>query len=482
VTTPPEASRTTPQQRWILGLTSLASFMISLDSLVVSTALPSLRQDLNATLDSLVWTVNAYNLTFAALLLTGAALGDKFGRRRMFVAGLALFVIASIACALATDVSFLIGARAVQGVGAALVMPLAMAQLSAAFPPQQRGKALGTFISITGLATFLGPFVGGLLTEKLSWEWIFWLNLPIGLIAIALVLMRLEESRGPAGVFDLGGVILVTLAVFGLVWGLQQGPEAGWGSGEVLGSLIGGAIAMAVFFVWESRTATPLVPLRFLKIKAFSSANVASFFLFAQIYGMNFMLAQFFQNGQGYGPLGAGLRMMPLTVGVLVLGRYAGSLADKLGERVLVVGGLTLQAAGTGLAAFIVTADISYAALIVPLTIGSIGTVLAIPSTQRAVIGAVKLQEIGQASGVVNMLRYFGGVFGIAILSTVFANAGGSYASRQAFTDGFGPSLGVIAAFAVAGAIVGLALPVRTKVPAPPVPPKPQPATVEAES
>jgi EmrB/QacA subfamily drug resistance transporter len=448
--------------------------MISLDSLVVSTALPTLHRELGASLESLIWTVNAYNLTFAALLLTGAALGDKFGRRRMFVAGLALFILASAACALSTTIGQLITARAVQGVGAALVMPLALTQLSAAFPPQQRGKALGVFISISGLATFLGPFIGGLLAEKLSWEWIFWINIPIGLVAIVLVLTRLDESVGPNNRFDLVGVVLVTASVFGLVWGLQRGNVAGWGSAEVLGSLVAGAILMVAFISWEKRTPAPILPLRFLGIRAFSAANAVNLFLFAQIYGMNFMLAQFLQNAQGYGPLAAGLRIMPLTIAVLVIAPVAGVLADRWGERVLVVGGLILQAVGTGIAALIVTADINYLALILPLAIGSCGTVLAIPATQKAVIGAVKPQEIGQASGVVSMLRYFGGVFGIAILGAVFAGAG-SYASPQSFTAGFAPALGVIAAFAAVGAVIGMAIPARSKPMAPPsmAPPSP---------
>jgi len=444
--------------------------MISLDSLVVSTALPTLHRELGASLGSLIWSVNAYNLTFAALLLTGSALGDKFGRRRMFVAGLALFIVASAACALSSTIGQLIAARAVQGVGAALVMPLALTQLSAAFPPQQRGKALGIFISVSGLATFLGPFIGGLLAEKLSWPWIFWINIPIGLVAIVLVLIRLEESVGPNNRFDLVGVVLVTIGVFGLVWGLQRGNIAGWGSGEVLASLIVGAILVAAFFYWEGRAPAPIVPLRFLRIRAFSAANLVSLFLFAQIYGMNFMLAQFLQNAQGYGPLGAGLRMMPLTIAVLVLAPVAGILADRYGERLPIVGGLILQAAGTATAAFLVKPDVNYLALILPLAIGSCGTVLAIPATQRAVIGAVKPPEIGQASGVVSMLRYFGGVFGIAILGAVFAGSG-SYASPQSFSDGFGPALGVIAVFAVVGAVIGLVIPARSKPMVPPSPP-----------
>ncbi|MEU4767021.1 MFS transporter [Actinosynnema sp. NPDC023794] len=460
----------TSAQKWILGLASLASFMISLDSLVVSTALPTLRVDLNASLDSLVWTVNAYNLTFAVLLITGAALGDRFGRKRVFIAGLGVFTLASVACALATTSGFLIGARAVQGVGAALVLPMALTQISAAFPPQQRGKALGIFLSITGLGTFLGPFVGGLLAEQVGWEWVFWINIPIGLIAMGLVAAKVQESRGPNIRFDLLGVVLVTAGVFGLVWGFQRADASGWGSAEVIVSLVVGVVLLGAFLGWESKAPAPLMPLRFLKLRAFSAGNMSSFFVFAQIYGTNFMLAQFLQNGQGHGPLAAGLRMMPFTVTVLILAPFAGMLADKLGDRVMVAGGMALQAIGAITTAVIVTADISYVALIIPLTIGSCGLTLAIPATQKAVVSSVKPQEIGQASGVVSMLRYLGGVFGIALLGSVFASAGGDYESGTTFTGGFAATMWVIGVLAIVGVVVGLMIPPRPAGPMGPPP------------
>src|SRR5687768_10204930 len=228
----------TSEQAWALGLASLASFMMALDSLVVTTALGTIRQDLTASLESLEWTVNAYNLTFAVLLLTGAALGDRFGRRRMFVAGLAVFTVASVACAVSPNIGSLIASRALQGVGAAMVLPLSLTLISAMFPPRQRGKAMGLYLGLTGLATFGGPFIGGVIAEGLAWQWIFWLNVPVGLVAIAFTARRIDESFGPHTRFDLGGVVLVTLGAFGIVWGLVRGNAAGWGSAEVLAALV----------------------------------------------------------------------------------------------------------------------------------------------------------------------------------------------------------------------------------------------------
>jgi EmrB/QacA subfamily drug resistance transporter len=471
--------RMTPKQRWVLGLSSLASFMISLDSLVVSTALPTIHRYLHASLGSLEWTVNAYNLTFAVLLLTGTALGDRFGRRRIFVAGLAVFVLASAACALAPTVGVLIAARAVQGVGAALTMPMALTQVSAAFPAQQRGRALGLFIGITGLATFLGPFVGGLLAQQLSWQWIFWINLPLGVLGIVLVLARIEQSFGPNTRFDLVGVALVTVGALGIVWGLVVANDAGWGSAQVLGTLGAGVVFVVLFALWERRASAPILPLRFFRLRAFSFANVASFFLFAQVYGTNFMLAQFLQNALGNGPLGAGLRMMPLTVTVLIIAPIAGTLADRFGERTLIVAGMALQAVGTGVFAFSATTNMGYPALIIPLAVGACGSTLAIPSTQKAVVSSVKLEDIGKASGAVSMLRYFGGVFGIAILGAIFAGYG-SYSSPNAFTAGFVPVMWTIAIFAGLAAVAGVGIPGRSRVPAVVAPPRPAPVSAES--
>lgn len=459
-----ERQAMTQAQRWVLGLTSLASFMISLDSLVVSTALSTIRLNLQASLATLEWTVNAYNLTFAALMLTGSALGDRFGRKRMFIAGLVVFTVASVACALSPNIGFLIAARAVQGSGAALVMPLALTQLSAAFPPQSRGRVLGIFSGVAGLAIFIGPFIGGAVTEGLAWRWIFWLNLPIGLLAILLVARRLEESRGPNNRLDLIGLLLVTASGLGIVWALVRGNTIGWGSAEVVGTLAAGIVLLAAFVSWELRARSPMLPMRFFGIRAFATANLANFCLFVSLYGTTFMLAQYLQTALGYGPLGAGLRLMPWTATLMVCAPIAGTLADRVGERTFMVAGLTLNAIGLGWLALIATDNLPYSHMLLPLICSGCGISMAMPAAQKSVVGAVKLQEIGQASGAVSMLRIFGGVFGIAILGAVFAGFG-SYASPKAFTDGFVAAISAAAAVAFAGAIFGLGMPGRRTAP-----------------
>src|SRR5262245_15758671 len=335
-------SREKAARAWVLALASVASFMVSLDSQVVAAALNTIRLDLGASIEALEWTVNAYILSFAVLLLTGAALGDRFGRRRMFVAGLGLFTAASAACALAPSVGWLIAARAVQGAGGALVMPLAMALLSVAFPREERGRALGIFTGLTGLALIAGPVVGGAIAEGIAWQWIFWLNLPIGVVLIPLVLARIPESRGADTALDVPGLALVTGGAFGVVWGLMRGNSVGWGSLEVVAALVAGVVLAVAFVGWELGARQPMVPMRFFRSRAFSAGNAAGFCLFASLYGTLFFMAQFLQTAQGHGPLGAGLRLLPWTATLFVVAPLAGVLVGRIGERPLIVGGLLL--------------------------------------------------------------------------------------------------------------------------------------------
>ena len=298
---------------WVLALTSVASLMVALDALVVTTALSTIRVDLGASIEQLEWTVNAYNLSFAVLLMTAAAVGDRFGRRRMFAAGLGLFVAASAACALAPDVGWLIAARAVQGVGAAMITPVALALLSANYPAELRGKAMGLFAGITGLAVLGGPVVGGAIAQGAAWEWIFWLNVPIGLAAIPLVLRRIPESYGRRARLDFAGLALVTGAALGIVWALVRGNAAGWGSVEVVGALVAGVVLAIAFVAWELRTPEPMLPMGFFRSRGFAAGNASVFFLIASLFGAAFFLAQFLQTSLGFGPLGTGLRLMPWT-------------------------------------------------------------------------------------------------------------------------------------------------------------------------
>src|SRR5260221_1298634 len=445
---------------WVLALASTASFMAALDALVVTTALGTIRLDLRASIEALEWTVNAYNLSFAVLLLTGAALGDRFGRRRMFAVGVGVFVAASAACALAGSAGWLIAARAVQGAGAALVMPLAMALLGAAFPREERGKALGIFSGVTGLALIAGPVVGGAVAEGIAWQWIFWLNVPIGVIAIPLAVRRIPENFGPRTALDISGLVLVTGAAIGLVWGLMRGNSAGWGSIEVVAALALGCLLAVAFVAWELRAGAPMVPMRFFRSRAFSSGIAASFLFYAAMYGTLFFLPQFLQTAQGNGPLGAGLRLLPWTATTFVVAPIAGGLVNRIGERKLIAVGLLLQAIGMAWVGLIAAPDLAYAKLVAPLILAGAGVTMAMPAAQSAVLGAVAGTEIGKASGIFNMARFLGGAFGVAILAAVFA-ATGSLGSTQAFSAGFAATIGVSAALSLAAAIVGLRLPAR---------------------
>jgi EmrB/QacA subfamily drug resistance transporter len=414
----------------VLALTSVAAFMAGLDVLVVATALTTIRHSLGASIGQLEWIVNAYTLSLAVLLMTAAALGDRFGRRRLFVAGMALFTAASAASALAPGIGWLIAARAIQGAGAAMLMPHAMALLSAAYQPERRARALGVFSGVMGLAILAGPIVGGAVVQGLAWQWIFWLNVPIGLLLIPLVRTRIEESFGPRVRLDAGGVLLVTGAALGLVWGLVRGNAAGWGSAEVVASLAAGVLLAAGFVAWELRTATPMLPMRFFRSRAFAAGNAASFLTFGSIMGGAFFFAQFLQTGLGYGPLGAGLRLVPWTVGISLVAPLAGSWVNRVGERPLMVGGLAMQAAGFGWVALIAKPGLAYPALIVPMLLAGCGVSIAMPATQNAVMGAVPLASIGKASGAYNTLRKLGGAFGIAILAAVFSATGGFLRSK----------------------------------------------------
>ena len=382
---------------WALILTSAASFMMILDAIVVVTALGAIRTDLGASVEALEWILNAYNLSFAVLLLTGAALGDRLGRRRMFVAGLVLFVVASIACALAPDSAWLIAARALQGAGAALVMPLAMALLSAAFPPQERGKALGLFSSLTGLALILGPVVGGAIAQGLAWQWIFWVNVPIAVVVIPLARQRLAESFGPDAAIDFPGVVLVTGAAFGLVYGIMCGNAAGWTSSVAMTTLGIGVLFAVLFVGWEVRIQAPMVPMRFFRQRAFTFASVATFLFNSAMYGVLFLLPQFFQVAQGQGLLDAGLRLLPWTATLFVVAPLSGALINRLGERMLIGVGLALQAAAIAWISMIAAPDLAYSKFVLPLILAGSGVSLAMPAAQNAILSSAAVARDRQS-------------------------------------------------------------------------------------
>ncbi|GAB2656300.1 DHA2 family efflux MFS transporter permease subunit [Kribbella swartbergensis] len=449
--------RTTGEQRWVLGLASVGSVMVALDVLVVAAALTTIRSDLGASAEQLEWTVNAYGLSFAILMMTAAAVGDRWGRRRTYIGGLALFTVASVGCALATSLPWLIAARALQGAGAAVVMPLAMGLLGAAFPPERRGQAIGVFSGVTGIAVLGGPMIGGAVTEGLAWQWIFWLNVPVGLIAIALVVRKVRESTGPSRRLDPVGAVLSSLAVLGLVWGVIHGESAGWSSAEVLGSFAAGVVLLAAFVLWEGRSAHPMVPLGFFRNRTFTAANAAGFLLTAALFSAVFFLSQYMQVVLGSAPFTAGLQLLPWTATLFVVGPIAGRLVDRVGERPLVMTGLTLQALGMFWLSEISHSAEGYGAFVAPLVVAGCGISLAMPAAQSAGMGALPREAVGIASGIYSMNRQLGGAAGVAVLGSVFVAAGG-YAGQ-----GFTRALAGCGVLSLLGALAGLGITARRR-------------------
>jgi EmrB/QacA subfamily drug resistance transporter len=451
---------------WTFAVTSIALFMVVLDNLVVTTALPVIRVDLGASLEQLEWTVNAYTLTFAVFLLTGAALGDLFGRKKLFMAGIALFTGASAAAALAPSAEWLIAARAVQGVGGAIVMPLTLTILSAAVPRERRGAALGAWSGIAGLAVATGPLVGGAVVDGISWQWIFWLNVPVGLVLVPLA-TRLVESYGPDKALDLPGLALATAGLFGIVWGLVNGNSNGWTSPAIVGSLAAGAVLLVAFVAWELKASEPMLPMRFFRDRAFAAANGASLFMYFGMFGSIFLLTQFFQTAQGYSPLDAGLRVLPWTAMPMFVAPMAGALSDRIGGRPLMALGLGLQAIGLGWIASVSSATVGYASLVGPFVLSGVGMALFFAPVANVVLSAVAPQEEGKASGANNAIREVGGVLGVAVLASIFANLGG-YATPETFNEGFVPAIWIGSMVVSLGAALALLIP-RKRRPTPAV-------------
>jgi EmrB/QacA subfamily drug resistance transporter len=447
---------------WTFTVTSLALVMVTLDNLVVTTALPVIRKDLGAGIEGLEWTVNAYTLTFAVLLLTGAALGDQFGRRRLFAIGLGLFTVASAAAALAPSIGALVAARAAQGVGGAIVTPLTLTILSAAVPAEKRGVALGAWGGIGGLAVALGPLVGGAVVDGLSWQWIFWINVPLGVVLIPLALRRLDETHGPSDRLDLPGLGLASAGLLGIVWGLIRGNGQGWASPEIVLALAAGSALVAAFVLWELRTETPMLPMRFFRNRTFALTNVASLLMFFGMFGSIFLLAQFFVSIQGYSPFQSGLRILPWTAMPIFVAPIAGALSDRIGGHRIMAVGLAFQAAGLAWIATVSNPTVPYAELVTPFVLSGMGMALFFAPVANVVLSAVRREEEGQASGANNAIRELGGVFGVAVLASIFAHHGG-YRTAETFSNGLNAAVYVGAALVALGAVAALLIPRRQR-------------------
>jgi len=450
------------RRTWTLAIVSIGLFMVVLDNLVVNVALPSIHRDLGASIQALEWTVNAYVLAYAVMLLTGAALGDRFGRKRMFIAGIALFTASSAAAAVSPSTGLLIAARASQGIGAAIVTPLTLTLLADAFPPERRGIALGVWSGISGTAVALGPLVGGAVIQAASWHWIFWINVPIGMVLVVLAATRLTESHGPSARLDLGGLALASTGLFGVVFGLVQSQSLGWTNPEVVIALAAGLVLVLAFIRYELRTAEPMLPLSFFAKRSFAVTNAVSLAMYFGMFGSIFLLSQFLQNVLGNTPLQAGVKLLAWTGATMVAAPLAGYFSERYGSRLFMVAGLAMQALALGWLASITTTDMSYASMVVPFILAGAGMGLVFAPSASAVLASVRTDQAGQASGATNAIRELGGTLGIAVLATVFTSHG-SYASPQAFVNGLVPAMWVGVGVLALGALIAAVLPFDTR-------------------
>ena len=448
---------TTSRLRWVLGLTSTAYFMVVLDALVVITALPQMQRDLHAGLVSLQWTVNAYGIAFAAGIISAAALGDRFGRKRVFNLGLALFTLSSAACALAPTIGELVVARTVQGLGAAVVLPLSLTILTTAFPAERRGLIVGIYGGLAGLAVAAGPIVGGVVAERLDWHWIFWLNVPIGLVALLLGTRLLPESHGAPERLDLAGVALVSGGVVALVWALVRANDTGWSSPEIVGTLAAGVVLLIAFVGRERVAREPMVPLRMFRSRAFAVGNLTMFLMSGATFSAAFLLTQEFQFARGYSPIATGVRLLPFFATPMVVSPIAGALSDRIGRRPIMLTGLGLQAVGYAWVAARGSLGTSWVELVLALLVAGVGISMALPTVPTAVLSAVAEAEMGKASGINYMAQRFGAVFSVAIASAVFA-ARGRLGDPATVTAGFRPAFWTCVIFAGLAALASVAI------------------------
>jgi EmrB/QacA subfamily drug resistance transporter len=442
---------------WTIGVVSLASLMVGLDVLVLMTALPTMRVDLDASTADLGWTINAYEIGYAALILTGATLGDRFGRRLLFIVSVAVFTIGSAAAALSPNIEVLIAARSFQGIGGGIATAMALALISAVTPPAQRGAAFGIWGAVTGMAVALGPIVGGAIVHALTWQWIFWINVPIGIALIVLTFAKIQESTGSASAIDIVGLVLSTVGVVSLAQALLRGGDTGWTKPSIVGGIIGGLVAIAAFVAWERRVAAPMMPLSIFRNRSFSGGCAASFALGAALYGQAFLFAQYLQFALGHDALGVGLRMLPWVSLAPFVAPIAGQLTDRIGERPLIVAGLTLFAAAFFVIGPLASAGRHYGTLVIPLVAAGIGVSMTYVTTVSAVMRSVPPERLGIASGVANTIRQVGAVLGVAVGIAVFSSYG-DFQTPDRFVDGFTPAVFTLAVITLLGVAPALAI------------------------
>ncbi|MDG9722026.1 MULTISPECIES: MFS transporter [unclassified Streptomyces] len=444
---------------WALIATSLPMFMVSLDNLIVTNALVDIGKDFDVKQSELQWVMNGYVLAFAGLLLAGAALGDRFGRRRVFLSGVVLFTVSSVGCALAGSVETLIAARVLQGAGAAAILPVSLTLAVAAVPRAQRNMAVGVWGGVNGLGIAIGPLAGGLVTEQISWSWIFWINVPVGLLTLPLALWAVRESRGNERSLNVGSMVLVTGAVVTAVWGIVSAADHGWTETSTLVGIALAVVLTVAFVISERVSRSPLIPVHMYRVPAFVLSNVVSITMYFGVFGSIFYLTQFLQGPMGYSPFEAGLRTLPWTVAPMIVVPIASQLVDRIGGGVMQAAGCALQGLGLGWIALIVTPDIGYGAMVPALALAGIGMGLVFAGNPATVISSVRESEHNKASGANNTSREFGGALGVAALTTVFShqfNADTSGNPMVAFTDGLESALWIGVAVVLLGALSGL--------------------------
>ncbi|MGE7387600.1 MFS transporter [Streptomyces sp. NPDC004126] len=448
-----------PAAVWALVATSLPMFMVSLDNLVVTNALPKIAEQFSVKQSELQWVMNGYVLAFAGLLLAGAALGDRFGRRRVFLWGVGLFTASSIACAVADSVVTLVVARVLQGAGAAAILPVSLTLAVAAVSREKRNMAVGVWGGVNGLGIAVGPLAGGLVTEQIDWSWIFWINVPVGVIALPLAFWAVKESRGEERNLNVPSMVLITGSVVAAVWGIVQAADHGWTQSTTLIGL-GVAVVLAVAFIMnERRSASPLIPLHMYRVPAFVLSNVVSITMYFGVFGSIFFLSQFLQGPMGFSPFEAGLRTLPWTVAPMIVVPAAMGFVDRIGGGVLQAVGCALQGLGLGWIALIVTPDVGYGAMVPALALAGIGMGLVFAGNPATVISAVRESEHNKASGANNTSREFGGALGVAALTAVFSRqfaGAGTGDAQAAFTDSLQSALWIGTAVVLLGAVSAL--------------------------